>query len=123
MCRKERGGGFKTGKTTAQCSFQQRLRLQRRREKIKQEAVERIRQTAKEKGIASIYKPEREPLDWVMENKTERKNSKKKKDKQMGEKDETMEGFIDELRVDRERKRRRGREKGEERGGGGIHLP
>lgn len=38
--------------------------------------MERIREAAKEKCIGSIYKPEREALDWVMENKTEREKTK-----------------------------------------------
>lgn len=39
--------------------------------------MERIRERQhRGKCIASIYKPEREALDWVMENKTERKKNK-----------------------------------------------
>lgn len=88
----------------------------------KQEAMERIRegQTAKKKGIASIYKPEREHLDGVMENKTQREKEQgegvEREDRQMGEKDEKMDGYKEGLPVNRKRE--------EEKGGwGGIHLP
>lgn len=52
------------------------MNLRGRREQ-KQEVMERIRERQhRGKCIASIYKPEREALDWVMENKTERKKNK-----------------------------------------------
>lgn len=94
-----------------ECSLQQRLGL----EKKKQEVMERIREAAKEKCIGSIYKPEREALDWVMENKTERKNKGgvkkiKEADGWKRWKDEYKEEL--ELPVDRDGERKR---KGEER--------
>lgn len=60
----------------------------RGRREQKQEVMERIRERQhRGKCIASIYKPEREALDWVMENKTERGSQKRfLKNRQMGEK-------------------------------------
>lgn len=67
-----------------QCSFEQRLKFAgKERTKTGSNGENKRERQHRGKSIASIYKPERDALDWVMENKTERKKNKGgvKKDK------------------------------------------